>query len=207
MKFHISFDQTDLENALRTAAELAAYTNVFEVSSLLLYKHGIEAVQRFTETFPEHTILADTKIVDHGKDTVSLFSDTSAKWLTAMAGTHKDIIFNTCTSAHNQNKMIMLDLLDSSSLNQSALVAESLGVDALRFRQPYQIDQAEFLENWDMVRGNTKLPIYLATRITRDQVGHIEKIKPNGLILGTTITQASNPAEEAEFFNKFCETL
>jgi 3-hexulose-6-phosphate synthase len=207
MKLHISFDQSDLEGALATASEVAPYTQIFEVGTLLMYKYGTEAIKKFSQTFPEHTIVADSKIIDRGTDSVNIFADSGAHWLTIMAGTHKDIIYSACTAAHNQGKKIMLDLLDVSSLNQAALEAANRGVDALRFRQAYEPGPAEFLEHWDMVRGNTKLPIFLVANISRKTVDQISKIKPDGLIIGSAITGAANPREEAQFFSNFCENF
>ncbi len=204
MKLQISFDQTDLEGALAIASNVAPFADILEVGTLLIYKYGTESVKRFSQNFPEHTILADTKIIDRSKDSVNIFSDAGAQWITVMAGTNKDIIHNACTAAHNQGKKVMLDLLDASSLNQAALEAESLGVDAIKFRQLYIPGQAEFLDNWDMVRGNTKLPIYVAAHITRKTVDQLSKIKPDGLIVGSAILNAENPAEEAKFFSEFC---
>ncbi len=207
MKLQISFDQADLDSALSIASHVAPFADTLEVGTLLIYKYGTESVKRFSQAFPEHTILADTKIIDRSKDTVNLFTDAGAQWLTVMAGTHKDIIHNACTAAHNQGKKVMLDLLDASSLNQAALEAESLGIDAIKFRQQYTLGQAEFLENWDMVRGNTKLPLYIAAHITRKTVDQLSKIKPDGLIIGSAIVNAENPGEEAKFFSEFCASI
>ena len=63
MKLQISFDLTDLDKALDIAAQVAPYVSILEVGSLLLYKYGIQAVERFRKAFPNKTILVDAKSV------------------------------------------------------------------------------------------------------------------------------------------------
>jgi 3-hexulose-6-phosphate synthase len=203
MKIQISFDGIELENELSIAKKIAPYADSLEVGSTLLYKYGISAIKRFRETFPDKIILADAKIVDRGKQTVTLLADAGADWITVMAGTSKNVIHSACTTAHNLGKKIMLDLLDASSLGQSALEAQSMGVDALLLHKPYDEDDAlKFLDQWEMVRGNSSLPIYISGKFTRDMVDKIKSINPGGIVIGKTIVQAENPEEEAQFFKE-----
>lgn len=202
MKLQISFDLTDLDKALDIALKIAPHAQILEVGSLLIYKYGIKAIEKFREAFPQKTILADVKIVDRGKEAVKIIASAGADWVTVMAGTSKDVIHSVCTTAHDLNKHVMLDLLDASSLGQSALEAKSLGVDSLLFHKPYeQNDILIFLEKWEMVRGNTTLPIFVSGRITKDIIDKIKQIKPDGIIIGKQITDASNPEAEAQFFH------
>ena len=57
-----------------------------------------------------------------------------------------------------------------------------------------------FLDKWELIRGNTDLPIFISTRIKRDNIADIIGVNPDGIILGRTITEAENPKEEAQFF-------
>jgi len=201
MKIQISFDLTDLDKAIDIAKQVAPYADSLEVGSLLLYKNGIVALERFRETFPETVILADAKIVDRGKPAVELLAKAGADWITVMAGTSKNVIHSVATTAHDLGKKVMLDLLDSYSLGQSALDAQSMGVDALLLHKPHDDDDGlKFLDTWEMVKGNSSLPIYVAGKITRDMVDKIKSINPHGVVISKTITQAEDPAQEAQFF-------
>jgi len=202
MKLQVSFDVTDLEKALQVASKTAHYVDIFEIGTLLIYKYGIHAIKQFKELFPEHTILVDSKIVDRGKYAVTLFAHADADWVTVMAGTSKEVIHSVTSAAHSYNKKVMLDLLDASSVGQSALEAKNLGIDALLFHQPY--DAAEslvFLEQWDMVKGNSAVPIFVSAKITKENINDIINIKPDGIIIGSSIVNAEDPQEAAEFFH------
>lgn len=205
MKLQISFDLTDLQKAIDIAVQVAPSASILEIGSLLLYKYGTESIEAFRKNFPHSTILVDAKISDRAKEAVSTIAHAGADWITVMAGTTSNVIHAACTAAHDLNKKIMLDLLDASSLGQSALEAKGLGVDALLFHTPHDEEASLlFLDKWDIVRGNTPLPIFVSGRISRDIIDKILSIKPDGIIIGKSIIEAENPAAEAEFYQKIC---
>ncbi|MDR3645955.1 MAG: orotidine 5'-phosphate decarboxylase [Candidatus Babeliales bacterium] len=205
MKLQIAFDLIDLDKAVEIACKVTNSADVIEIGTLLIYKHGAKAIEAFRNHLPQNTLLADAKIIDRGKEASSILLNAGADWITVMAGTNKDVIHSVCTAAHNLNKKVMLDLLDSASPGQSALEAKSLGVDALLFHQTYDEEQPLlFLDRWEMVRGNTQLPIHVSAKITRDSIQHIFDVKPDGIIIGKAITAADNPEAEARFFYELC---
>lgn len=201
MKLQISFDLIDLDKAITIGSEVAQYADIIEVGTILIYHHGIIAVRRFKEAFPDKIILADTKIVDRGKEVAELFADAGADWITVMAGTSHHVIHATTTAAHAANVKVMLDLIDSNTVGQSALEAKNLGADALLFHQPYSdTESLVFLDKWDMIKGNTSLPIFVSAKIDRDNVDKIVTLRPDAVIVGLSITDAEHSAQEAEFF-------
>lgn len=206
MKLQIAFDITDLDKALDIAKQVEEHSDIFEIGTLLIYKNGIKAVERFREAFPKKTLLADTKIIDRGKEAVATLASAGADWVTVMAGTGKEVIHSAATMAHQCNIKVMLDLVDAASLGQSALESKNLGADALLFHQAYdEKDALILLDKWEMVRGNTTLPIFVSAKINRSTIFNIINIKPDGIIVGKSIIDADNPSEEAKFFYDLCD--
>src|SRR3989337_2709256 len=196
MKLQISFDLIDLDKAISIGSKVAQYVDIIEVGTILIYHHGTKAIKRFKEAFPDKVILADTKIVDRGKEVVDLFADAGADWITVMAGTSHHVIHATTTAAHSANIKVMLDLIDSDSVGQSALEAKNLGVDALLFHQPYsETESLVLLDKWDMKKGNTSLPIFVSAKINRDNVDKILALRPDVIIVGLSITDAEHSAQ------------
>ncbi len=205
MKLQISFDVSDLTNALDIAKKVEPYCDIFEVTTILIYKYGIHALQEFKKTFPQKTILADSKIVDRGRAATTLFNTTDVDWITVMAGTAKEVIHAAAATAHASNKKVMLDLLDSSSPEQSAMEAQGLNVDALLFHKPFdEKDSVTFLEKWDSVRGNTQLPIFIAAYMSSELVDKVIALKPDGIVVGSAITEAEDPTKAAEELYQLC---
>lgn len=204
MKLQIAFDLTDLDNALSIAQSLEEFADIFEVGSLLIYKNGMQAVSRFKQQFPHKMILADVKIADRAKEATIICSDAGADWITVLAGTRRNVIHTACNTAHERGKKVMLDLIDASSLGQSALEAKSLGVDALLLPMPTQdSSQLTFLEIWDMVKGNTPLPVYISGNVSPENMHMFSQLLPAALVIGKEITAAANPAAEAKRFYRF----
>lgn len=201
MKFQVSFDIIDLEKSIAIAKEIENYVDILEVGTLLIYKYGDEAVRSFKDTFPQKTILADTKIADQSRDATSIFAQAGADWITVLAGSPRNVIHTACLVAHEFNKKIMLDLSDASSIGQSALEAKSLGVDALLFHKPSEQPQAIFYEHWEMVKGNTQLPIFITSNVSKENIAEILSIGANGIIISKAITNSNNPLEETIYFS------
>lgn len=205
MKLQIAFDLTDLSKAVEIAGQVQEHADIFEVGTLLLFKHGVKAIEEFKKQFPQKVILADTKIVDRGKEAASTTASAGADWITVMAGTGHEVIHAACTAAHQANAKVMLDLIDASSLGQSALEAKNMGIDALMFHQAYdEKDALILLDKWEMVRGNTNLPIFISAKITRSTILTITSIKPDGIIVGKSIIDADSPEQEAAFYKQLC---
>lgn len=202
MKVQVAFDLIDLERCLVIARDVEEYADVFEVGTLLLYKYGERAVRTFKDTFPQKIILADAKIADRGKEATQLLVGAGADWVTVMAGVDRAVIHAVTQAAHDAGKRVMLDLLDASSLGQSALEAKSLGVDALIFHVAATEDTLSFMERWDMVRGNTKLPVFIGGAMTRETIHTVIAAAPEGVVLSNCVVFADNPRAETQFFHK-----
>ena len=82
-----------------------------------------------------------------------------------------------------------------------ALEAKSLGADALIFhKQSIESDNILFLDRWEMVKGNSPLPIFISAHITRENIAEILSIGASGVIIGSAIVNATDPAAEADYF-------
>lgn len=201
MKLQISFDITDLNTALAIAKKVEPFCDNIEIGTMLLYKYGISAVTEFKKTVPNKSLIVDTKILDRGKTITNIFAQSGCKWVTVMAGTSNAVIHSVCAAANEAGLKVLLDLLDETSPGQSALEAEKLGVSALLFHSAHdEKEEFLFLDQWEMVRGNTSLPIFVSAKINRNNVDNIIKLKPEGIIVGTTIVTAENPEKEAQYF-------
>lgn len=184
MKLQVSLDLPQLEKAVAYALEIQNEVDIIEVGSLLIYKYGEQAIKQFREALPQTLILADMKIADRGKEASKIAFQAGADWVTVVAGTSKNVIHTVCSTAHDMGKKVMLDLIDASSLGQSALEAQTLGVDALLFHKPTDEHAQELsADQWDIVKGNTKLPVFIAAPITRDSLKIILSFKPDGIII------------------------
>lgn len=201
MKLQVAFDTLDLEQSLDIAQQISEYVDILEVGTLLIYKYGSKAIEEFRKEFKQKKLLADSKIVDRGKNAATLFLNADVDWITVMAGTGRSVIHDVCATAHSFGKKAMLDLLDSPALGQSAMEAQSLGIDALLFHEPHdEKDPTTLLDKWDLVRGNSELPIHISAPMDRENIHEFLRLKPEVIVIGSAIVKAKDPAEEAKYF-------
>lgn len=205
MKLQIAFDLFDLKQCLKIAKQVESYADRFEIGAPLICKYGVEAIEAFRKQFPDKELLAETQIITHGKDITALCIESGADWVTVMAKSSEPVIHASCSSAQRKKKWVMLDLLNTRNLGQAAMNAEKLGVDALLFHTMCKSKSIITQDQWDIARGNSKLPIYIASEINKSNIDQVLKLKPNGIVIGKAITQAKEPKTEAEFFYNLCK--
>lgn len=199
----ISYDFTNLSQALEIAKKTAPFADIIEIGALLIIAEGVKAIKEFKGAFPDKPILADAKIVDRVSEFVPLLSEAEAKYITVLYGTSNKVIQKASSIAHSLNSKIVLDLIDPETMGQGALEAESLNVDLLLFHYPHEIGEtSNYIENWEIVRGNTKLPIFISGRISRKNIEEIVKLRPQGIVIGEAITNADDPEAQAMYFRQ-----
>lgn len=201
MKLQVSFDIADLEQAIYIAHAIQDSVDIFEVGTVLLYQYGVQAVDSFVKTFPHKIILADTKLVDRAREGVEMMANAHVHWISIMAGACRDTQQAACAIAQERGIKIMLDLLDSNAPGQAAMEAKTLGVHALLVHRLHEEHDFQlFAEKWEMVRGNTLLPIFVSGAINKQNIHDFLRLKPDGLVIGSAIVEAANPAQEAADF-------
>lgn len=196
MKIHIVLDYLDYEKNYEIAHILKNEVDAFVVSNILLVRYGIEVLEKLRKEIPEKIVYVDTKIVDRPRELVGLFSQYGADWVSVMAGARQEITHAAASKAHDVGKKIILDLLDTQHPGQEALQAASLGIDAILFTAVSKNgEDPHFVEQWQMVQGNTELPVYFACNATTDMIPVLQEIQPAVVVIGKTITDAFDPLQ------------
>ena len=201
MKLYIAFDLLDLEKCIQVASIVEPYVDRFEIRASLLYTYGIHAIEAFRKEFPDKEIFVDTKIVNHGKELSSLAFQAGADIISVMAGAPEHFIHAVCNHAHDQNKKVLLDLLDTPLVGQAALTASSLRVDGIIFYQTPEENQGYApSEKWQSVQENSSVPIVIGSNINKSNIDGVLLLNPAGITIGKAVTQAQDPLEEILFF-------
>lgn len=207
MKLQIAFNSADLDQDLAIAQQVCSLADYIEIGPLLLNKYGLVAIEKFREILPQSRLIADTHIIEFGADSTKINLEAGADWVTVLAGASSGVIHTACTTAHNLGKKVFLDLIDARSRGQSALEAKSYGIDAIIFHQPYDsYEESTLIDEWEMVKGNTDLPVYISAPINRNTLQSILNLAPHGLSIGKAITQATDPVAEAQYFKQMLST-
>jgi len=204
MKLQIAFDLLDLQKCLDIAKSVEEYADSFEIRSSLIFKYGVHAIEEFRAHFPNKEIFVQTQIVDNGQSIIPMCINAGANWISVMAGTNKEVIHAAATLASQKNNFVILDLLDTHLIGQAAMDAKKLGIDAILYHNisddDSQDENSSNVEEWNDLRGNSNLPIYIDNNINRKNINFIISLQPNTVVIGKSITLAENPVEEAQYY-------
>ncbi len=198
MKLQIAFDFIDLDEGLRIASETSPYADWLEVGTSLIKSAGIVAVRRFKGGFPKKEIVADMKILDAGERETRLACESGADIVVVEACASDGTVSDVVRVAHDLGKKVMYDLLGTADVIVAAQRGRELGVDYLCFHK--STDErgiAGFTAEFKEVAQAGGLPLVVAGRINEENLAEVMNVGPETLIVGSAITQASDPASAA----------
>lgn len=201
MKLQISYNCTDLNQALNIAQKTAEFADIIEVGSLLIYKEGITAIKEFKTNFPRKSIFANAKISEKAQDSVELFASAGATMISVLAGIPQATIKKTVEAARKFDIKVVIDVFDMQTAGQIALDSKILGIDTILLHQPpIPFDLSDYTSHWHSIQANTSLPLFITGNIDRTNINQIKNLKPHCIAIGSGITKAENPANEAQYF-------
>lgn len=201
MKLFVSFNHLHLSDAISCAQLIHDSCDAFTIGPVLLLNNGIRAVETFSKRFPQKEIFCDCRISDHEDELTKIVRSAGSTWTTVVASTHPAIIKSSCSHGRSLGLKIVLDLIGNMNVGQYALDAEELGAQALLFHLLSTNSTGETLsERWDLIRNNTKLPVFIATGITKKNIKEVVRLRPDGIIVGGAITESSDPKTEVDYF-------
>ena len=200
MKLQIAFDTFDLPSCLAIAKDVEPFADSFQLRPSLLLKNGITAIEEFKSAFPNKQLFVETQIINYPQDIVPMCLKAGADWVSVMAGTSKQVIHGVSTFANQKNKFVILDLTDTNLIGQAAMDARKLGVDGIIYHTTCNNQTNFIIEEWEDLKGNTNLPIFIDTQVDRTNINFIISLNPDVIIIGKSITQAPSPQQEASFY-------
>lgn len=206
MKLQISYNFTDLSQALNSAQKTAEFADIIEVGPLLIYKEGINAIKTFKAKFPRKILFANAKITEKANNAVELFANAGADMISILAGIPQGTIKKTVEAARIFNLDVIIDIFDMQTAGQIALDAKSLGLNAILLHQPpVPFDLYDYTSHWHSIQANTDLPLFITGNIDRTNINQIKNLKPYCIAIGSAITKAENQTTEAQFFKTILE--
>jgi 3-hexulose-6-phosphate synthase/6-phospho-3-hexuloisomerase len=126
----VSLDLTTIAEALEFAqVAVRAGVDWLEAGTPLLLGEGTRAVRALREAFPDHPIVADTKIMDGGYLEVEMMARAGATHAVVMARAHPATIRQAVKAGRDFGIKIMGDDLGAENKAAACRMMEQLGVD------------------------------------------------------------------------------
>ena len=197
MKIQIKYNHQDFEKTLNAARQTESIADIMAIGSLPLYQKGIAAVTIFKETFPNKPLYVDARITDKAEAAIKLFAQEGASYVSILAGAHFSIIQKAVETAKKYNIEVVLDFLNTDIFGQSAVESDTLGVNAMLLHRRINGNQTDLESDWQVIRGNSNLPIFIEGKIDEANIHQIVKLRPSVIVIGSAITNALDPARTA----------
>lgn len=208
MKLQLALDTTTLEEALELVKKTQQWVDIIEIGTPMLIEYGLEAVRVMKKRFPNHLVLADAKIMDAGELEAAMCFKAGADIVTVLGVSHLTTIKNTVKAAKDVNKMIMVDMIDVTDLQDKTLAIDKLGVDYVCVHTAFDLqgeneEPMEELKEVNRLIKNSQSAV--AGGVKLSTVDKVAKAKPGVVVVGGGITNQQDPAKTAQAIKEIME--
>jgi 3-hexulose-6-phosphate synthase len=200
MKLQLALDDLSLKEALILAQQVQDAVDIFEIGTPFILRSGMEVVRIFKERFPNHEILADTKIMDAGYYEAQIAFKAGADDCTVCGITDQQTIKECLRAAKNYHKKLYVDTICMPDLTHQVPQLEALGVDHISVHvgvDQQALGQTPIVALKTVKAASQHAVISVAGGIKLNTVAAYQKADADVIIVGGGILHATDPVETA----------
>lgn len=202
MKLQTAIDRVPLEEAVALAKSLNGKTDILEMGTSLVKDYGNLAIEQIRAVLPNTELLVDLKTIDEGAYEFRQGYRYGGDILTVMGAASYDTLKACYEVAQEQQKTMMIDLLEI----RDEKVAQLTDFDQAIFALHHSIDRKDKLDAVASVQAfHQQFPtikrLAIAGGIDLEQAkGLAEQGLTEIVIVGSKITKAAEPLQAVQQF-------
>lgn len=202
MKLQTAIDRVPLEEAVALAKSLNGKTDILEMGTSLVKDYGNLAIEQIRAVLPDTELLVDLKTIDEGAYEFRQGYRYGGDILTVMGAASYDTLKACYEVAQEQQKTMMIDLLEV----KDEKVAQLTDFDQAIFALHHSIDRKDKLDAVASVQAfHQQFPtikrLAIAGGIDLEQAkGLAEQGLTEIVIVGSKITKAAEPLQAVQQF-------
>lgn len=196
----VALDFVNLKRALKVAqAAVAGGVDWLEAGTPLIKSEGLDTVRELRRRFPQHTIVADMKIMDAGRIEAESAFKAGAN-IVCVLGVADDSTIKECgEAARNYGGKVMVDLINLVDPLKRAKEIEQMNIDYLGIHTSID-EQMRGGDPFYQIRKLSReieLSLAVAGGINSETAARAVEAGANIVIVGGAIIKAKNPEEAA----------
>ena len=205
----IALDFTIKERALKVAREaVAGGVDWIEAGTPLIKSEGLDVVRGLRAEFPDHTIVADMKIMDAGRIEVEAAAKAGADIVDVLGAAADETIEECVETGQNYGAKIVVDLIAVRDPAERAKQIEELGADyiAVHTAIDEQMHGAEPFEIVRRVVEAVSVPVAVAGGIHAGTAASAVEAGASIVIVGGALTKSQDVTAAARQIKTAIET-
>ncbi len=194
----LALDFINLSQAMRAAKEAVAAGEIWlEAGTPLIKSEGLNAVRSLRAEFPDHTIIADMKIMDAGRTEVEMAANAGAN-IVAVLGAASDSTIEECVEAGKRyDTQIMVDLAEVADPVARAVRAQELGAGIIGVHCPIDVQMrgGDPFDTLAAVSQAVTIPVAVAGGINSETTPRALEAGASIVIVGGAINKAPDATQ------------
>ena len=200
MKLQLALDLVTLNEALAILKEVHDLVDIVEVGTPWIVREGVAPLKAIRAAFPDATLLADTKIMDAGRQEALYALEAGADIVTVLGVADDATIRAATAEAHRLGRKILADMINVSNLERRAREIDRLGVDSICVHTGFDVQCAGRtpVEELRLVsRAVSRRIVAAAGGVNLANIAAVAAERPAVVIVGGGITGQPNKREVA----------
>lgn len=199
-KLQIALDG-DLPSTLTILSQVRPYIDIAEIGTPLIYREGMLAVRQIRATYPDLMLLADLKIMDAGEEEATIAFEAGANIVTVLGVTNDNTIQGAVNSARQHKGQLMVDMMQVDNMIDRSVQLLDRGCDVLCVHTAYDLQsshESPYVELQGLRKHLPSARLAIAGGVNFSKLDDILPYDPDIIVVGGAITQADNPATNAQ---------
>lgn len=196
----LALDFVNLKRALKVAeVAVAGGVDWLEAGTPLIKSEGLDVIRELRRRFPQHTIVADMKIMDAGRIEAESAFKAGAN-IVCVLGVADDSTIRECgEAARNYGGKVMVDLINLTDPLKRAKKIEKMDIDYLGMHTSIdeQMRGGDPFYQLRKLSREIDLPLAVAGGINSETAAKAVEAGANIVIVGGAIIKAKDPEEAA----------
>lgn len=201
----VALDMMHLKRAMEIAREaVEGGADWLEVGTPLIKSEGMEAVRELKRAFPDHTIVADMKVMDTGAYEVEMAAKAGADVVHVLGAADDETIIDAVRAGRKYGVKVAVDLIGIPDRVKRAREVAGMGVHhvCVHVSIDKQMTGLDPVDNVREVAGEVDIPIAVAGGVNSETAAAVIEAGAVVVIVGGAIIKAEDPAKATSIIKR-----